>query len=232
MHVQLFDIRTMQFSPLAKSWLVDSNFRRTRRVQRYHRSSLITKWADMLFNRLVGMISDLEISGDGDSNSIKESESLKVLRAVRVLRPLKIVSGIPSEWNMCSCCHWVIRGWSKNTSLPALTNQRNHYFYNRNWVHIHIQVFTQSNSDTKKITLNRANKQFVPRDYALMTTWLIIWEVCLTWTDRRSACSNRGMVISQMNRQVMSVGWSLSSSVFRQLYVILFVTEMFALLSR
>jgi len=54
-------------------------------------------WADMLFNRLVGMISDLEISGDGDSNSIKESESLKVLRAVRVLRPLKIVSGIPSE---------------------------------------------------------------------------------------------------------------------------------------
>ena len=51
----------------------------------------------MLINRLVGMISDLEISEDGDSNSIKESESLKVLRAVRVLRPLKIVSGIPSE---------------------------------------------------------------------------------------------------------------------------------------
>lgn len=45
---------------------------------------------------LVGMISDLEISGEGDSNSIKQSESLKVLRAVRVLRPLKIVSGIPS----------------------------------------------------------------------------------------------------------------------------------------
>ncbi|XP_058941350.2 voltage-dependent calcium channel type A subunit alpha-1 isoform X1 [Pocillopora verrucosa] len=45
---------------------------------------------------LVGMISDLEISGGSDSNSLKESESLKVLRAVRVLRPLKIVSGIPS----------------------------------------------------------------------------------------------------------------------------------------
>jgi len=45
---------------------------------------------------LVGMISDLDIPEDGDSNSIKESESLKVLRAVRVLRPLKIVSGIPS----------------------------------------------------------------------------------------------------------------------------------------
>lgn len=44
------------------------------------------------------MISDLEISGGSDSNSLKESESLKVLRAVRVLRPLKIVSGIPSEW--------------------------------------------------------------------------------------------------------------------------------------
>lgn len=43
------------------------------------------------------MISDLEISGGSDSNSLKESESLKVLRAVRVLRPLKIVSGIPSE---------------------------------------------------------------------------------------------------------------------------------------
>ena len=43
------------------------------------------------------MISDLEFSGDGDNNSIKDSESLKVLRAVRVLRPLKIVSGIPSE---------------------------------------------------------------------------------------------------------------------------------------
>lgn len=51
----------------------------------------------MLIIRLVGMISDLEITEDGDSNSIKESESLKVLRAVRVLRPLKIVSGIPSE---------------------------------------------------------------------------------------------------------------------------------------
>lgn len=45
------------------------------------------------------MISDPEISGGSDSNSLKESESLKVLRAVRVLRPLKIVSGIPSEWN-------------------------------------------------------------------------------------------------------------------------------------
>ncbi|PFX33508.1 Voltage-dependent calcium channel type A subunit alpha-1 [Stylophora pistillata] len=45
---------------------------------------------------LVGMISDPEISGGSDSNSLKESESLKVLRAVRVLRPLKIVSGIPS----------------------------------------------------------------------------------------------------------------------------------------
>ena len=33
-----------------------------------------------------------------ESNRIKESESLKVLRAVRVLRPLKIVSGIPSEF--------------------------------------------------------------------------------------------------------------------------------------
>ena len=162
MHVQLFDIRTMQFSPLAKSWLVDSNFRRTRRVQRYHRSSLITKWADMLFNRLVGMISDLEISGDGDSNSIKESESLKVLRAVRVLRPLKIVSGIPSEWNMCSCCHWVIRGWSKNTSLPALTNQRNHHFYLRNWVHIHIQVFTQSNQWHEKDNIEPCKQTIRP----------------------------------------------------------------------
>ena len=49
-------------------------------------------------SRLVGMISGIE------SNRIKESESLKVLRAVRVLRPLKIVSGIPSEftfvWNL------------------------------------------------------------------------------------------------------------------------------------
>jgi len=66
-------------------------------MQRCYRPCLNIKWADMLFNRLVGMISDLEISGDGDSNSIKQSESLKVLRAVRVLRPLKIVSGIPSE---------------------------------------------------------------------------------------------------------------------------------------
>lgn len=61
------------------------------------KSYSVSELTCMLLIRLVGMISDLDIPEDGDSNSIKESESLKVLRAVRVLRPLKIVSGIPSE---------------------------------------------------------------------------------------------------------------------------------------